>query len=140
MGVSIPFSSGSLFRVHGRCRHHHRRRQVSIPFSSGSLFRGMYQGFGETGCKVSIPFSSGSLFRETGSWHIGLKDIGFNPLLIGESLSRPWKDWHIKAWQRVSIPFSSGSLFRVRMRATLISQKNKFQSPSHRGVSFESKT
>jgi len=38
----------------------------------------------------------------------------------------------------VSIPFSSGSLFRVGCKDMVPTIMMKFQSPSHRGYSFES--
>ena len=87
--VSIPYSSGHLFRSWIFDAEGATWQWVSIPYSSGHLFRWGNPASDGLGFldPVSIPYSSGHLFRS----------------LTGSGLSRK---------PAVSIPYSSGHLFR----------------------------
>ncbi len=87
---------------------------VSIPYSSGHLFRWEQPGRSEPRlAHVSIPYSSGHLFR-CSEPRLGWKSqpTRLNPLFIRSSipLKRPNPDQPGRS--RVSIPYSSGHLFR----------------------------
>ncbi len=87
--VSIPYSSGHLFRSGCRNFAGTATRDVSIPYSSGHLFRfeGSRLGTTEPRSSVSIPYSSGHLFRsESARATYGRRFLRLNPLFIRSSI------------------------------------------------------
>ncbi len=87
--VSIPFTSGHVFRRLRPPRSHPGKPDVSIPFTSGHVFRPNEKGtVPATILNVSIPFTSGHVFR-----------------LVETHTSLEFMD--------VSIPFTSGHVFRL---------------------------
>ncbi len=135
-GVSIPFTSGHVFRRFFDHLFQHKGLVVSIPFTSGHVFRRRTQlhrqplrfrslnpfyirsriptipGLVEPGdrCKVSIPFTSGHVFRHAGPKETAAPAAAcLNPFYIRSRIPTPGK----KKFPEFSLQVSQSLLHQV---------------------------
>ena len=111
--VSIPFTSGHVFRPHLARGEKYTDGKVSIPFTSGHVFRREAGGRqGRRDQPVSIPFTSGHVFRPTASPADNIHLWSLNPFYIRSRIPTSATTSPRPSKPIVSIPFTSGHVFR----------------------------